>query len=126
MARQPLVRQGFLNVKASRSHSVKTHDTRRTPLDKLLDQNRDLYMTTHNTHKKLTSMPPGAFELTIPAIERPQTHALAGMGNNAIDSLYIHFRVMLLKGELKVTQQRCSNVVFIYRQILVRQNYNFW
>ena len=31
----------------------------RTPLDWWSARRRDLYMTTHNTHKRLTSMPPG-------------------------------------------------------------------
>jgi len=32
--------------------------------------------TTHNTHKRQTTAPPAGFEPTIPASERPQTHAL--------------------------------------------------
>jgi len=35
-----------------------------------------LYLTTHTTHKRQTSMPPAGFEPTIPGSERPQTHAL--------------------------------------------------
>jgi hypothetical protein len=42
------------------------------------------YLTTHNTHKRQTSMSPAGFESTIPASERPQTHTLdraaTGMG----------------------------------------------
>ena len=45
----------------------------------------DFYLTTHNTHKRQTSMPPGGFEPTILAIERQQPHALdraaTGTGN---------------------------------------------
>ena len=37
---------------------------------------RDLYLTTHNIHKRQTPMPPVEFEPAIPASERPQTHAL--------------------------------------------------
>jgi len=37
---------------------------------------RDLYLTTHNIHKRRASMPPVGFEPTIPASEQPQTHAL--------------------------------------------------
>jgi len=33
-------------------------------------------MTTHNTNKKETFMPPVEFEPAIPGSERPQTHAL--------------------------------------------------
>jgi hypothetical protein len=37
---------------------------------------RDLYLTTHNTHKIETSVPPAGFEPAIPASERLQTQAL--------------------------------------------------
>jgi hypothetical protein len=37
---------------------------------------RDLYLTTHNTHKRRTSMLPAGFEPVISASERPHTHAL--------------------------------------------------
>jgi len=36
----------------------------------------DLYLTTHSTHKRQTSMPPVGFAPAVPANERPQTHAL--------------------------------------------------
>jgi hypothetical protein len=38
--------------------------------------NAALYLTTHNTHNRETSMPPAGFEPEIPGSERPQTHAL--------------------------------------------------
>jgi hypothetical protein len=55
----------------------------RTPLDERSARRRDLYLITHNTHKRQTSMPPAEFEPTIPASERLQTHALdrAATGN---------------------------------------------
>jgi len=37
---------------------------------------RDYCLTTHNTHKRQTIVPPAGFEPTIPAFELPQTHAL--------------------------------------------------
>ena len=48
----------------------------RTPLDEWSARRRDLCLTTHNTHKRQTSMPPAGFEPAIPASEWPQTHAL--------------------------------------------------
>jgi len=51
----------------------------RTPLDEWSARRRDLYLTTHNTHNRQTSMspcPPVGFEPTISAGERPQTYAL--------------------------------------------------
>jgi hypothetical protein len=39
---------------------------------------RDLYLTTHNTHKGQIPMPPAEFEPAIPERERLKTHALDG------------------------------------------------
>jgi hypothetical protein len=66
----------------------------RTPLDEGPARRRDLYLTTHNTHKRQTSMPPVGFEPTILVSERPQTHALdrtaTGIGSVSIlRKLYI-------------------------------------
>jgi hypothetical protein len=47
-----------------------------TPLDKWSARRRDLYLTTHNTRNRQTSIPPVRFEPTISAGERPQTYAL--------------------------------------------------
>jgi len=49
-----------------------------TPLDEWSARRRDLYLTTHNTHNRQTSMPPhpAGFEHTISASERPQTFVL--------------------------------------------------
>ena len=47
----------------------------RTPLDKWLVHRRDLYLTTNNTHKRQTFMPPAGFEPAIPASERPPESA---------------------------------------------------
>ena len=47
-----------------------------TPLDEWSIRRRDLYLTTHNTHNRQTSMPPVGFEPTISAGERPKTYAL--------------------------------------------------
>ena len=37
---------------------------------------RDLFLTTHNTHKRQTAMPPAGFKPATSANERPQTYAL--------------------------------------------------
>ena len=39
-------------------------------------RSRDLYLTTHNTHKRQTSVPPTVFEPVIPASDMPQFLAL--------------------------------------------------
>jgi hypothetical protein len=48
----------------------------RTPLDEGSARRRDLYLTTHNTHKWETSMPPAGFEPTVLASKRSQTHTV--------------------------------------------------
>jgi hypothetical protein len=84
MTEQPLVGQGFLIIEASQSHSFRHTTLGRTPLDERSARRRDLHLTIHNTHKRQISMPPVGCEPTIPARERPQTHALdraaAGIG----------------------------------------------
>ena len=48
----------------------------RTPLDEWSARRKDLYLATHNTQNRQTSMSPEGFEPTIPSIGRPQTLAL--------------------------------------------------
>ena len=48
----------------------------RTPLDERSAPRRGLYLQTHNTHNRQTSMPPVGFEPTISAGGRSQTYAL--------------------------------------------------
>jgi hypothetical protein len=77
MAQQPLF--GCLGLLISRfhGHTHFRHTTLgRTPLDEGTARRRDLYLTTHNTHKRQTSMPPVGFEPTILVSERPKTHEL--------------------------------------------------
>ena len=66
----------------------------RTPLDELSARRRDLYLTTHNTHNRQTSMSPVGFEPTISAGEWPQTYALdraaTGTGMNVISNSQMH------------------------------------
>ena len=86
----------------------------RTSLDVLSFQRNDVYLTTHNTHKRQTSMPPEGFETAIPASERPQTHALdraaTGIGSpnirvlnildridNAIDNFRVFFNYICVR-----------------------------
>jgi len=69
----------------------------RTPLDEWSARRRDLYLTTHNTHNRQTSMPPVGFESTISAGERPQTYALelAATGTG-------HLSILLLLNVMKM------------------------
>jgi hypothetical protein len=56
-------------------HTQRRATVRRTPLDEWSIRRRDLYLPTHNTHNRQTSMPPVGFEPTISAGERPKTYA---------------------------------------------------
>ena len=57
-------------------HTQRRTTVGRIPLDEWSARRRDLYLTTHNTHNRQTSMPPVGFDPTISAGERPQTYAL--------------------------------------------------
>ena len=70
-----LLEQGLLIIEASLPHSRQT-SLRTTPPDEGSFRRRDRYLTTHNIHKRQTSMPPAGLEPTTSACERPQTHAL--------------------------------------------------
>jgi hypothetical protein len=72
LARQPPVGHSLLIHEVSRSHTT-THNSRQGSPGA---GRRDLYLTTHNTHNRQTSMPPVGFESTISAGEQPQTYVL--------------------------------------------------
>jgi hypothetical protein len=76
MVQQALVGQAFLIFEASQPHSFRQTTLGRTPLDKSSARIRELYLTTHLTHKRQTSMTPPGLEPTIPASEWLQTHTL--------------------------------------------------
>jgi len=99
----------------------------RTPLDEWSARRRDLYLTTHNTHNRQTSMPPVGFEPTISAGERPQTHALdrAATGTGNKDTLFVVKREMGLQMDLeKATYSRYLNYVrFAFRETSRKQNF---
>jgi hypothetical protein len=68
---------GLLVSSRFHGHTLLRHTTvGRTTLGEGPARRRDLYLTTHNTHNRQTSMPPVGFEPTIPVSERPKTHAL--------------------------------------------------
>ena len=85
MVLRPNAGHGLLNLEVF----LITHDDASQsvglPLDEWSARRRDLYLTTHNTHNRQTSMPPVGFEPTISVGERQQTYALdraaTGTGN---------------------------------------------
>jgi len=79
---------GLLIVEVSRLHSTRHTKFGRTPQDELSERRTELYQTTHNTRMGQTTISSAAFELSIPASERPETHALnraaTGIGHSTI------------------------------------------
>ena len=65
----------------------------RTPLDEWSARRRDLYLTTHNTHKRQTSMPTARFEPTIPASQRPHSHELDRAGTGPATQVNTNYHV---------------------------------
>jgi len=57
-------------------HTQRRTTVGRTLLDEWSACRRDLYLTTHNTYNRQTSMSPVGLEPTISAGERPQNYAL--------------------------------------------------
>jgi hypothetical protein len=77
MARKPYMGLGLLVSSRFHDHTHFRHTTvGRTPLNEGSARRRDLYLTTHNTHNRQTSMPSVGFEPTILVSERTKTHAL--------------------------------------------------
>jgi hypothetical protein len=67
MARQPYMGLGLLVSSRLHDHTLFRHITLgRTPLDEWSARRRDLYLTTHNTHNRQTSMPPVGFFFFLP------------------------------------------------------------
>jgi hypothetical protein len=69
----------------------------RTPLDEWSDRRRNLYLTTHNTHKREIFMPPAGFEPAIPASERPQIHVLEGAATGIGVIVYSRYKLKGMK-----------------------------
>ena len=65
----------------SLDHTQRRTTVGRTPLDEWSAHLRDLYLTTHSSHKRQTSIPPVGFEPTISSGQRPQTLHLRPLGN---------------------------------------------
>ena len=85
-------------------HTQRRTTVGRTPLDAWSARRRDLYLTTHNTHNRHTSMPPVGFETTISAGERPQTYAL---DSAATGTGVYRFRSRIFRHRLSVVSVKC-------------------
>ena len=80
-ASSPLLRNSPKRARAASfvrfiDHSEWYTTVGRTPLDEGSACRRDLYLTTHNTHKRKTFVYPAEFEPAVPAIDQSPTLAL--------------------------------------------------
>ena len=71
---------------------------RTTPLDEWSARRRDLCPTTHNIHKRQTSMSPEGFEQAIPASEPPKYPRLWRRGHRDRRRLIIDVKVRVNSG----------------------------
>jgi hypothetical protein len=113
MAREPLGGLGRASMfEASRSHFSRHTTLGRTPLDEGPARRRDLYLTTHNTHKRQRSMPSAVFEPTILVSERPKTHALdrtaTGIGIKLILELITYDCILIFTSSHYKIYENCS------------------
>ena len=74
-------------------HTQRRATVGRTPLEEWSVRRRDLYLTTHNTHNRQTSMTPVGFEPTISEGEWLQTNAL-GRAATGIGEITFRWRKM--------------------------------
>ena len=102
----------------------------RTTLDEWSAWRRDLYLTTPNTHNRQTSMPPAGFEPTIPAGERPQTHALEHAANRTgllLDQNYNFYSYDLVLLCVQIQQAFfCCKMRLVCWVWLVDDSYTRW
>jgi hypothetical protein len=76
-------------------HTQRRATVGRTPLDEWSIRRKDLYLTTHNTHNRQTSMPPVGFESTISAGERPKTYALDRAAPGTVRCCYVRSIIII-------------------------------
>jgi hypothetical protein len=95
MAQQPLMGQDLI-IEASFLHSNTPHSVALLWMSE--QPYAELYLTTHDTHNRQTSIPPRGFEPTSPASELPQTYALDRVvtGNGLQPTNTFVFLIMLL------------------------------
>jgi hypothetical protein len=94
---QPNACHDLLILEVSRSHSLEAPQSVGLlwTSDQLV---ADLYLTTHNTNKRQTSMPSAGFEPTISAGEQPQTYALDRAATGTGNQTYYLDNSLLIEG----------------------------
>ena len=119
-----LVGQGLLIVEASWSHAIRHTTLGGTPLDEWSACLRDLFLTTHNTHNRQTSMPPAGFEPAIPASEGPQIHALHRAATGIPFAKYIN-RKLLIQSHIFYSLKWFTCITVYISETRSHANYKF-
>jgi len=91
-------------------HTQRRNTVGRSPLDEWSARRRDLYLTTHNTHNRQTSMPPVGFEPTISVGKRPQNYALDRAVTGTSVWLYYIFPYYLINGPIFGEKGYCAKI----------------
>jgi hypothetical protein len=88
LALQPFMSLSLLNFEVC-DHTQGRTTVGRTPLDERSARHRDLYLTTHKTHNRQTSMPSAEFKPATSATDLPQAKALdrsaSGVGGDFLN-----------------------------------------
>ena len=102
-------------------HTQRRITVGRTSLDEWSARRRDLYLTTHNTHNRQTSMMPHVgFGPTISACERPKTYASDGASTGTGINIYIYLWIKTYVIHVKIVQsliEQMYQIVFSVRPI---------
>jgi len=86
-----------------------THTTlSRAPLDEWSVRRRGLYLTTHNSHKRQTSLSPAGFEPAFPTSEWPQTPRPPGLA----ETFFIKYKTFADVAECFAMYVTCGIVNF--------------
>jgi len=97
-------------------HRVKYTALGRNTLDEWSARRRELYLTTHNTHRRQASMPSAGFEPIIPARELSHTHAFdhIASGIGCIFLYFCHYPFMV-RSPTHVSRTSSLNFLYIAR-----------
>jgi len=114
VALRPNTGHGLLILEVFLDHTQRRSTVGRTPLDEWSARRRDLYLTTHNTHNRQTTMPPVGLETAISACERPQTYALdrAATGTSWLPILVRQYVLLAMLLLLLITRSRITYKYF--------------
>ena len=102
-------------------HTQRRNTVGRTPLNEWSARRRDLYLTTHNSHNRQTSMAPVGFESTISAGEGPRTYGLDRTANGTGNDGQIFARNV----KYLCINSMCNSLYFKYFNNLI-ENFVFW